>query len=59
MATLEDCAPSYSVVKNQGDKFNQERKNLKDSPHQERVTSVTSQEIINKIQEMLLKDWHL
>ena len=56
VATLQDNAPSYSMVKKWAADFKRGRDSLEDDPHQGRPATVTTQEIVDKIHDMLLTD---
>ena len=59
VATLQDNAPSYSMIKKWATDFKWGRGSLEDGPNHKRPATVTTLEIINKIHDMLLTDQHL
>ncbi len=58
-ATLQDSAPSHSVVKKCAVDFKRGRGGLEDEPRQGRPATVTTREIIGKIHDVLLTDRRL
>ena len=59
LATLWDNAPSYSMIKKWATDFRRGRDTLEDDPRQGRPATVTTQEIIYKIHDMLPTSRHV
>ena len=56
VATLGEDAPSYSTVKKWAAEFKRGRDSLEDDPRPGRLVTVTTQETIDKIHDMILED---
>ncbi|XP_040923305.1 chromobox protein homolog 1b isoform X1 [Toxotes jaculatrix] len=56
VATLGEGAPSYSMVKKWAAEFKRGRESLEDDPRPGRPVTVTTQETIDKIHDMILTD---
>ena len=58
-ATLQDNAPSYTMVKKWSAEFKRGRKSLEDDPRPRRPVNVSTKANIDKIHDMLLSDQRL
>ena len=56
VVTLGEIAPLYSTVKKWVAKFKHGRDSLDDDPHQRRPVTVTTQETIAKIRDIIMAD---